>query len=135
MNVAWAAEQAIRDGRAAAESLMVDACRVERPGELVTDAETGDVTPGYSAVYEGACKVQAASSVVSSPDAGEHSWAVQQLQVHVPVSVGPVQTDDVVTVTASVYAPHLVGRAFRVAGLAAKSWATAQRLIVEEVVG
>ena len=116
---------------------MVDACRVERPGELVTDPDTGAVTPGYTAVYVGACKVQSAAGVssVGTPDAGEHSWTVQQLQVHVPVSAGPFFPDDIVTMLASAHSPHLVGRSFRVTGLAAKSWATAQRLIVEEVVG
>ena len=130
-------ERLLESRRAVAEELMVDTCRIDRGGGLATDPDTGAVTPSYTAAYTGKCKVQAAGGVssVSTPDAGEHSWAVQQLQVHVPVSAGPFFPDDIVTMLASAHSPHLVGRSFRVPGLAAKWWATAQRLIVEEVVG
>lgn len=116
---------------------MVDACRIDHPTGNSTDPTTGVVSPAYSVAYSGKCKVQSPRGVssVSSPEAGEHSWDVQSQQVHIPVGAGPVAVDDVVTVTAATYDQQLVGRTYRVAGLANKSMATAQRLIVEEVVG
>jgi hypothetical protein len=121
-------------GRQAAEALMVDACTVTRPGEPVTDPETGNVTPGSTFVYSGPCKVQQTISQASNPTAGGHSFTVQDSRVDFPVSAGPLEVSDTVTITASALDPQLVGRVFRVAELFHKSYATAQRTRVEEVV-
>jgi hypothetical protein len=128
------AEAAVLAGRREAEALMVDACDVMRPGDPITDPETGNVTPGSTFVYSGKCKVQQTISQASNPTAGEHSFTVQDSRVDFPVSAGPLQVSDTVTVTASVLDPQLVGREFRVAELFHKSYATAQRTRVEEVV-
>jgi len=120
-------------GREAAESLMIDACTVHRPGDPITDPETGNVTPGSTLVYSGPCKVQQTISQASNPNAGGHSFTVQDSRVDFPVAAGPLAVDDVVTVTASVMDPQLVGREMRVVELFHKSFATAQRTRVEEV--
>lgn len=120
-------------GRAAAEALMLDACRVERPGESVTDPDSGDVTPSMSPVFEGKCKVQQTMSQGANPAAGSHAFTIQDSRVDFPVSAGPLMVDDVVTMTASALDPQLVGTVFRVAELFHKSYATAQRTRVEEV--
>jgi len=128
------AEAAVLAGRREAEALMVDACDVMRPGEPVTDPETGNVIPGETFVYSGPCKVQQTLSQASSPEAGGHAFTVQDSRVDFPVAAGPLMVDDVVTVTSSVLDPQLVGRVFRVIELFHKSFATAQRTRVSELV-
>ena len=118
---------------------MLDACTVHRPGAPVTDPETGAVTPSLTLIYgpespeEGKCKIQQTVAQSANPTAGGHSFTVQDSRVDFPVSAGPFAVDDVVTMTASVLDPQLVGRAFRVVELFHKSYATAQRTRVEEV--
>ena len=128
------AEAAVLAGRREAEALMVDACTVTRPGEPVTDPDTGDVTPSMTPVYTGPCKVQQTISQASNPEAGGHAFTVQDSRVDFPVTAGPLMVDDVVTVTASVLDPQLVGSVFRVIELFHKSMATAQRTRVSEMV-
>ena len=113
---------------------MLDTCTVTRPGEPVTDPDTGAVTPGMTDVYSGPCKVQQTLSQGANPEAGGHAFTVQDSRVDFPVSAGPFLVDDVVTVTASVLDPQLVGRVFRVVELFHKSFATAQRTRVSELV-
>ena len=120
-------------GREAAESLMVDACTVTRPGPVVTDPVTGNVTPSSTPAYTGACKVQQTISQASNPTAGGHAFTIQDSRVDVPVSAGPLKVNDVVTITASVLDPQLVGTVFRVVELFHKSMATAQRTRVETI--
>lgn len=119
--------------RAQAESLMIDTCTVTRPGDPVTDPETGNVTPGSTPVYSGPCKVQQTISQASNPNAGGHAFTVQDSRVDFPVAAGPLMVDDVVTVTASVLDPQLAGSTYRVVELFHKSMATAQRTRVEQV--
>lgn len=113
---------------------MVDTCRIERPSGLVTDPLTGVVSPAYTTVYTGKCKVQSAAVQSASPVAGEHKWTVQQSAVHVPVSAAGVRVDDRVVIVTSLNDAQLVGRVFTVRELLHKSFATAQRVSVEEVV-
>lgn len=122
-------------GRAAAERLMVDFCTVERAGDPTVDPDTGVVSPAFTSAYSGKCKVQSAAGVssVGNPDAGERQWSVQQLQVHLPVSAPAVSVGDRITVTESQFDPALAGRVFTVRQLLHKSFATAQRLGVDEV--
>lgn len=128
------AEAAVLAGRREAEALMLDSCTVGRPGAPVTDPETGVVSPSTVPVYAGPCKVQQTISQGSTPTAGGHQFTVQDSRADFPVSAGPFAVDDVVTVTAAVLDPQLVGRVFRVVELFHKSFATAQRCRVEEVV-
>jgi len=127
------AVNATQRGRAAAELLMVDACAVHRPGELFTDFDTGVVSPGMALVYEGVCKVQQTIAQSSNPSAGGHSFTVQDARVDLPVLAGPFLVGDVVTITSSVLDAQLVSRRFRVVELFHKSFATAQRIRVEEI--
>jgi Family of unknown function (DUF6093) len=113
---------------------MQDACTVHRPGTPVTDPGTGVVAPSLTLVYTGKCKIQQTMSQASNPTAGGHSFTVLNVRWDTPVSAGPFQVDDLVTMTASVLDPQLVGRVFRVAELFHKSGATAQRVRVEEMV-
>lgn len=133
------AADAVLAGRREAEALMLDTCIVHRPGEPVTDPETGAVTDSMTLIYgpdspeEGKCKVQQTISQASNPSAGGHQFTVQDSRVDFPVSAGPLLVDDVVTITASALDPQLTGRTFRVVELFHKSFATAQRTRVEEI--
>lgn len=127
------ASDAVLAGRREAEALMQDACTVQRPGPAVTDPVTGNVAPSLTPVYTGRCKVQQTIAQSSSPTAGGHAFTIQDSRVDFPVSAGPLAVDDVVTVTASVLDPQLVGTVFRVVELFHKSMATAQRTRVETV--
>ena len=117
--------------RAAAESLMVDACTIERPGEPVTDPETGNVTPSMTPVYSGKCKVASKDSSVATPDVAGASFVVVSRQVHVPAGVADIRDGDVVTVTASLLNPFGVGKQYRVEGFEPDSFDTAARLPVK----
>lgn len=119
--------------RAEAESLMFDACTVDRPGAVVTDSNTGAVTPSLTRIYAGKCKVQQTMAQSANPNAGGHSFTVQSTRWDTPISAGPFAVNDVVTMTAAVLDPQMAGRVYRVVELFHKSGATAQRVRVEEV--
>jgi len=121
--------------RAEAESLMIDSVVVDRQSGEDTHFETGAVTQTYTAVYSGAAKVQATISQSRVAAAGEHQYTLQEYRVDIPVSAGPLQVGDRVTVTASALDPFLAGRVYRVVELFHKSFSTAQRARVEEVTG
>ena len=128
------AAEAVSAGRLAAEALMLDTCTVGRPAEAYTDADSGQVVTAYATVYEGPCKVQQTIAQSSSPTAVGHAFTVQGARLDLPISAGPVAVDDTVTIVSSSQDPQLVGRVFRVVELFHKSFATAQRVRVEEVV-
>jgi len=121
------ATSALVRGRLLAISLMVDACTIQHPTGQTTNATTGTVAYTYSTVYTGVCKVQGGMSA-SGQDVAEAHLAVLNPFVHVPITVTGVVQGDVVTITACVSDPELVGRVFRVQGPDHKSYATARRL-------
>lgn len=129
------AAAAVAAGRRLAESLMSDTCSITRQGGATTiDPATGLPVEGDdTTIYSGKCKVQSADLQVASPVSGDHVYAVQRFTVHIPVAAVGVKVGDVVEVTASPTDPAQIGRKFRVAGLFRKTFATAQRLSVEEV--
>lgn len=118
--------------REQAESLMLDQCTVTRPGEPVTDPDSGVVSNGSTLVYAGKCKVQSKDSSTSSPEAGGHSFTVVSRQVHIPAGSADVRDDDVVTITAATLS-RLVGKVYRVDGFTPDSYDTAFRIPVKEV--
>ena len=127
------AADAVLAGRVMAESLMLDQCTITRPGEVVTDPETGDVTNTSTEVYAGKCKVQSKDSATATPEAGEHQFTVVSRQVHIPANAADVRDGDVVTLTASALNAFTVGKQYRVAGFTPDTFDTAFRLPVKEV--
>lgn len=113
--------------------MMVDTCIIDRPGEPATDPETGAVTPSYTPVYIGRCKIQQTMAQASSPEAGGAVFNVQTSRVDLPVGVGPVETGDRVRLPVATSNPALAGNTYRVRELFEKSWQTAQRIPVEEL--
>jgi hypothetical protein len=124
-------------GRAKAESLMLDTIRITRAtGTTTWDEQTGRETAGTpTTVYQGKCRVQRRNVAEQTPEAGERTVTTQAVEVHIPVSATGVQVGDVGTVLTASMDSELVGRRFRVTGLAHKTFATARRLRCEEVTG
>jgi hypothetical protein len=112
---------------------MLDACTIAHHTGQTTDATTGAVTQTYGAAfYTGKCKVQLRDVDPATPEAGDRLTVVLRSRVDVPMSVEDVAVDDLVTITASVLDPDLVGRTFRVVAPFHGSFKTARRLPVEE---
>lgn len=120
-------------GRKAAERLMVDTCTVKRATGTATNPTTGAVTPTYTTIYTGKCRLQQfRGSFPETPDAGEARFTLAPFEVHVPTSATGIKTNDLVEVTASFDAAN-VGRKFRVRMGDRKTFQTALRLQVEEL--
>lgn len=115
-------------GRTAAEALMVDTCTIRRVASSTTDPATGHITPTYSTIYNGQCRVQQQAASASGQEAGEAYALMLPFVLQIPMSVTGVQTEDQVTITASVHDPDLVDRVLLVKDLAHKTHATARRI-------
>lgn len=114
---------------------MVDTCRVEYVSGSTFDEDEGRDVPTYTARFESVCKVQARALVSpADAEAGGRESTTVRLSVHLPVSAGAVEVDDVVEILTATYDAQLVGRRFRVTAPAGKSFATARRVEVDEVV-
>lgn len=120
-------------GRLAAEALMVDTVTVRRKSGEATDSDTGVVSPTYSTVYTGKCRVQQRAGVARPASVGEAEVLVSRLELHVPTSATGIASDDVATVDASALDADLVGRVFHIRELAHKTFATARRYSMVEV--
>lgn len=117
----------VEDGRAAAESLMVDACAVTRPGAQTLNETTGVLTTATTAVYAGKCRVKAETSDTQTA-AGDRATMIRRFTVSLPMAVTTVAVDDVVTITTSALDAGLPGMVLVVNGAAAGSQVTARRL-------
>jgi hypothetical protein len=116
---------------------MLDACTVQHQTGSSTDTDTGVVTPTYSTVYSGKCKVQQSTPASGPTDSGEAAVYVSQLQLHVPVNATTalIAPDDLATITACPLDSGLVGKAFHLRAPAHKSFATARRFPMIEISG
>ena len=117
-----------------AEQGMTDSLSLVRPtGEFVRD-EDGNTVPEMVAVWSGPGKVQSQQSYPSQPEVGGGTITLAVFEVHIPVGadVSP-RVDDVFVVEAS-RDQALTGSRFRVRVDPSKTWRTARRYNVEEVV-
>lgn len=121
-------------GQRAAEALMLDACTVKYQSGVSFNNTTGRDEPTFTTRFSGRCKVQERGVQSVERDAGAREVTILRTYVHLPISAGAVEVDDVVTITAAEFDAQLVGRVFRVLAPSGKSFATARRLEVEEVV-
>jgi hypothetical protein len=117
--------------RKAAEKLMVDTCIIERPGEPVTDPDTGNVTDSMTTIYTGKCKVQSKDSATATPDAAGASFVIVSRQVHIPMNAADVLDGDVVKLTSARMNDFTVGKQYRVEGYEPDSLDTAARMPVK----
>jgi hypothetical protein len=124
-------------GRAAAEAGFADACTIRRAtGGGTTDPVTGYPTQVYATVYAGPCRVQQAVAVARPHEVGEDRVLIVRFDLQLPVAgTSGLQVDDLVTITAAVNDPDLIGRAFSILELAHKSESTARRVGMIERTG
>lgn len=124
---------ALAAGRRAAERLMVDACVIRRRVGESTSPDTGVVTPTYSTIYSGKCRVQQSETQARAVDAAEDYALMLRLQVQLPMDgTTGVRAEDEVVISTSALDADLPGRTFIVRDLAHKTHATARRIGVEE---
>lgn len=120
-------------GRAAAEALMVDACTIKRATGTSTNDTTGVVTPTYSTIYSGKCRIQQTVPVSKPHEVGQAAVWLQRSVLQIPMAAAPALSDDLVTVTSSVLDPNLAGTTYRIRDLGAKTHMTARRYQIEQV--
>jgi len=121
-------------GQAAAERMMTDTCTIRREAGETTDDFSGTITPAYTVLYTGKCRLQqspASPNSASRLDAGEDSVLLQPFVLSVPITVTGIQPGDEAIYSAS-QDPDLPGRLFLVKAISRKTNLTARRLGVEE---
>jgi hypothetical protein len=131
--VAVSADTLLARAQAAALALMVDTGRIRRIISSSTNTTTGAVTPTYSTIYSGVCKVQQRQGVARPETIGQAAVFVSRLELHIPVSVTGVASDDVFDLLTTVHDADLLGRVFHVRELAHKSFPSARRFTMVEV--
>jgi hypothetical protein len=128
----------LAQGRQAARRHMTDACLITRESGGTTNTSTGVVTPDVETIYEGVCQMQ---EPVAGKDGTETELGAAEVRLlgtvlKLPVLDSPgIRAGDRVVMTAASNDPDLVGRVYTVTGEAAKTAATARRLLVKEVTG
>lgn len=119
-------------GRQMAARGMVDTCVVRHQTGTAVDPDTGKVTPTYTDVYTGACRVQFRGLATQSPTSGQQRVDLLSAELQLPIAVTQVLVNDVVEVTTSLD-PDLPGRLLRIKNLMHGTHKTARRLQIEEV--
>lgn len=127
-------ESVLARGRAAALAGMIDTCTIIRQANGAVDENTGRIQRSEQPVYEGVCRVQNQRAMSRTEDVGEDRALLLPLEIQLPVTATGLCVGDVITITASVNDPDLVGRVLAIRDLAHKSEATARRVRAEEVI-
>lgn len=125
--------EAVERGRVHAEQLMTDTLRLEHPtGDTVR--VDGVTVPEMVTVWSGKGKVQSQQSYPSQPEVGGGTMTLAVFEVHIPVGADVIPlVDDVFVVDVS-RDQALTGSRFRVRVDPSKTWRTARRYNVEELV-
>lgn len=116
---------------------MSDTGVMRRPtGRTVQDPDTGSEVPQLEDVFGSQCKIQTRNLQASGSEVGGRTAVTVRVELHLPVDAPPVLAGDVfeVTTVGALSDLQLLGRQFRVIAPVGKSYATARRLEVEEVV-
>lgn len=126
-------DRTIKLGQRWAEQMMTDSLRLEHPtGETIR--VDGKTVPVMETVWSGPGKVQSQQSYPSQPEVGGGTLTLAVFEVHIPVGAEVVPlVDDVFVVDAS-RDQALTGSRFRVRVDPSKTWRTARRYNVEELV-
>ncbi|HET6916595.1 MAG TPA: DUF6093 family protein [Acidimicrobiales bacterium] len=129
----------LSQGRAAAEALMTDTCQITKPGtgDPVYDSATGTYAPPAPVeVYNGKCKLKTPHVVNPfQADGAGTPWQVEQATLSLPADAPSIEQGWTVNYLTAPYNTVLEGRVFGVTGPAHGSQTTAQRVLVQEVVG
>ena len=105
-------------------------------GTMTQDPDTGSETPEYATRFTSKCKVQARQLQARQEEVGGRTATTVSVELHLPISAPAVEVGDLCEITAvgSLSDVQLLGRVFRVVAPVAKSFATARRFDVTEVV-
>lgn len=123
-------------GRARALELMTDTCTVRRAGAPTTNSTTGVVTPTWTTLYSGICRLQETGSIGGNEPAevaAVDSAYTATMIVTLPMSATDIIPGDQVVVGTSEYDSSLPGRIMTVIRVQHKSHATARRLWAEDL--
>lgn len=118
---------ALARARTAAALGMTDTCTIRRRSGESVDDNTGMVTPTWTQVYAGQCRVQQRNPIAQQQTPGPDFQLLVQLELQLPATVTGVLVGDEVTIIASTD-PELVDTVLIIRDLAAKSQASARRL-------
>lgn len=122
----------LRLGRRSAERGMADTCTIRRKtGE--TEGAGGVIDPTWDDLYDGKCRVQVRTETGQATDVGESELIIERREVQLPIAVTGLLEGDRITITASRSDPDLVGRAYVIRDVVAKTDLTARRASVIEV--
>jgi hypothetical protein len=127
----------LTEGRQLAEALMVDTCTVSTwTGRTVQNETDGEEAKVYAVDFTSKCKVQQrAANQVASPEVGGRRVAIDEVEIHLPVSAEQVVEGQVIEITAvgALSDVRMLGRKFVVSSPMNKTHATATRLQVKEL--
>lgn len=112
MGVSFTPPPAARFARGS-ESLMVDACRIEVPGGVVTDPDTLQDVVSWRVLYEGKCRLQRVNVQASEVEAAAAFAGKTPTDLRLPLSAPELPNEARVTVTRHA---RLVGRQMTVKG-------------------
>lgn len=128
-------ESALRDGRALAETLMVDTCTVTRQSGTTTDSVTLAETATYGPVWSGPCRIQRGRGQIRDVTGGGVEYGVGVIVAQLPIAAAGIRRGDRIEVTAvgGGTDPALAGLVATVQEDLSKTHATRRTLICEEV--
>jgi hypothetical protein len=118
---------------------MADTCRItatDATAEPVWDSATGAYVQPTVTIYEGKCRLKAPAMVNPFKSGGSvEAWQVEESVLSVPADAPALDAGTTVTYLTAANKPNLPGRVFGVVGPHHESTATAQRVLVREIVG
>jgi hypothetical protein len=123
-------------GQQLAESLMVDEGKAERDtGDTAQNTTTGTIDNVYTTLFSDTpCKIQTRNVVSQASEAGGRTVITQRLELHLPVGSANLKYGDLWTITAAGSGSRTrVGRKVKILGPADKTYQTAMRYEVEEM--
>lgn len=125
-------QQLLEEARAFFLEGCVDTCTIKRVTGEVTDID-GNVTPTYTTLYTGVCRVQQQQPYAERKDVGQAYLLALRLEVQLPMTVVGLEPDDILTIVTSLMDADLAGREFVVRDLAHKTDATSRRIQCQEI--
>lgn len=125
-------QQLLEEARAFALEGMVDTCTIRRVTGETTNAD-GVITPTYTVLYSGVCRIQQQQPYAERKDVGEAYLLALRLEVQLPMTVTGLEPDDETTIDTSLMDADLPGRVFVVRDLAHKTDATSRRVQCQEI--
>ena len=128
-------ESATLAGRRAAEAGMSDTWAVYRYTDGPLNETTGQYEPTATTIYDGPAKLQSFESYEQNPVAGAYDYTVMRPILHLPVNTASalVKVGDTAVCLASPMDADLVGREVTIEGIQSKTYMTARRFPVSEV--